>query len=333
MNPIRVAFAGFRHGHIFNLYEAFSRLPEVEIAGAFEQDDVARAAAEQRGVRFTYDSYEELLRDGSVDAVAVGDYYTTRGDLCLRALEVGKHVLSDKPLCTDLLTLQRIREAAKKQQKAAGMCLSLRQDKVIAVACKAVQNGIIGQVNNIIFEGEHPLDYGKRPAWYFEEGMHGGVITDIAVHGVDMARRLTGCSVSTVHGARCWNHYANEVPHFKDSAQLMVEAENGAGIIGDISYAAPSAFGYNHPSYWHFRVFGDKGMMDFGCNTEGVACYLAGESEPKILPPMAECGQEYEDFLFAVAHPETVAQYTAEVLDVMEQTLMIQQYADSHCEK
>lgn len=330
MSTLRVAFVGFRHGHIFGLHEAFSRLPGVEIAGCFEQDEQARADAEKRGVEFCYQSLEEVLADKSVDVVAVGDYFAARGQICLKALQAGKHVLADKPLCTDLTELELIRKESEKSGKVVGMCLSLRQDNKIAAACRAIRDGMLGQVNNIIFEGQHPLNYGSRPAWYFEEGLHGGVITDIAVHGIDMARRLTGCNVQKVYGARCWNHYAKEVPHFKDSAQLMAQMENGAGIIGDVSYAAPSSFGYSHPSYWHFRVFGDKGMMDFGCNTEAVTCYLADESEPVVLPALTECGQEYDEFLDAVAHPEKAAAYTADILDVMEQTLQIQKYADTH---
>ena len=46
-----VAFAGFRHGHIYMLYDQCRNSGLVNIAGSFEEDDAARKdAADGRGV-------------------------------------------------------------------------------------------------------------------------------------------------------------------------------------------------------------------------------------------------------------------------------------------
>ncbi|MCP4516547.1 MAG: EamA family transporter, partial [Delftia sp.] len=44
----------------------------------------------------------------------------------------------------------------------------------------------IGAVQTMSMSGQHPLRLGERPAWYFEPGRHGGTITDIGVHAVDL---------------------------------------------------------------------------------------------------------------------------------------------------
>ena len=36
------------------------------------------------------------------------------------------------------------------------------------------------------FTAQHPLLYGTRAKWYFEEGKHGGSINDIGVHAVTL---------------------------------------------------------------------------------------------------------------------------------------------------
>jgi len=37
----------------------------------------------------------------------------------------------------------------------------------------AIRRGAIGEVHTVTFLGIHPLNYGKRPAWYFKPGKHG----------------------------------------------------------------------------------------------------------------------------------------------------------------
>ena len=39
--------------------------------------------------------------------------------------------------------------------------------------------------------------------WYFEEGKHGGTINDIAIHGIDLVRYLTGKNVTKI-GAKAF---------------------------------------------------------------------------------------------------------------------------------
>ena len=104
---MNIAFAGFRHDHIFGLYNSALAEAGVSVRGAFEEDDAARAVAEEKGVAFTYPTYRALLDDAAVEIVAVGDYYGIRGRRVIEALKAGKHVICDKPLCTSLSELRR----------------------------------------------------------------------------------------------------------------------------------------------------------------------------------------------------------------------------------
>jgi predicted dehydrogenase len=109
----------------------------------------------------------------------------------------------------------------------------------------------------ISFGGQHALNYsldgsGRSP-WYFEEGKHGGTLTDIAVHGIDIAQWITGSRVARVVGARAWN--TGRAPHIKDAAQCMLELENGVGVMGDASYLAPESVGQSSASHGRWRHF------------------------------------------------------------------------------
>lgn len=328
MRKHNVSFAGMRHNHVLSLYKQFLGREDVTICGAYENDAEAREKASASGVVFNYESLDELLNDSSVETVVIGDYYAARGGTAIRALQAGKNVLADKPLCTRSDELEEIRRLAAEKNLCVGILLSLRNSGNVKAVLESVHNGEIGKINNIIFEGQHPLNYGERPGWYFQKGCHGGVITDIAVHGIDLVRLFTGSNVKKVDAARCWNFYADKVPDFKDSAQFMLELESGAGVIADVSYAAPKAHGFSHPSYWHFRIFGDKGMLDFKADNSIVDLYLSDCSEKLMMEAEYDGSGEADEFFDAVDNEEKRSGYTEYILESMKQTIMIQEFAD-----
>lgn len=327
MKRNKIVFAGFEHPHITGLYGDVSKNENFEIIGAWEQDEKTRAAAAERGVVFNYSDYAGMLEKSDADTVAVGAHFSARGELVIKALEAGKNVISDKPLCTSLSELEEIKRLASEKNLTVCIFLSLRQNPNILGAVTAIRNGAVGKVNNIIFEGEHPLNYGRRAAWYFEDGMQGGTINDLAVHGIDLVRIMTGSRIEKVLAAREWNFFAEEKPNFKDSAQFMLRLESGAGVMADVSYSAPDAYGYSHPSYWHFRVFGSLGMMDFGENIDDVTLYPK-EGEIRKISPVQPERDMFEEFLAAVSGEIDGREYTDGMLESTEQTLMIQKFAE-----
>ena len=328
MGCTKFAFAGFRHDHITVLYKALGKREDACIVGAWEGDKDARAAAEKKGIVFTYETLDQLLADPEVEVVAIGDYFGARGNIAIRALRAGKHVLADKPLCTSLEELDIIRKEAQASGLAVGMMLDLRDNPRLYTAMEAIRSGVIGKISAVCFEGQHPLWYDARPGWYFEEGKHGGVINDIAIHGIDILRYITGGNVAKVNAARCWNFYADRHPHFDDCAQLMLEMENGAGVVGDVSYAAPDVQLFGLPTYWHFRVWGDKGLLDFGVNIPEVTLYAKGEQGGRVLETVTPEKNYLDNFLDVLPCPEARAAYTRNNLESQAQTLLVQKVAD-----
>jgi len=70
-----------------------------ELAWLCDRSQPALAAASARHPHArTSDSYEELLRDPELDAVAIATPVSTHYELATAALEAGKHVLVEKPL-------------------------------------------------------------------------------------------------------------------------------------------------------------------------------------------------------------------------------------------
>ena len=325
---MKIASIGCRHGHIFSLYQLIKESDRAEFAGAFEADTAAREAAEKnQGMTFPYTSVEQVLTDKTVDAVALGDYYGARGAQAIAALRAGKHVIADKPLCTSLTELDEIERLAKEKGLFVGIMLDLRYHKNVLTAKQLIADGVLGAIHNIQFGGQHPLQYGTRPAWYFEEGKHGGVINDIAIHGIDLLTYLTGNTVEKINAARTYNAYATEVPHFLDCGQLMLTLSGGAGVLADVSYSAPNKMGYSYPYYWEFHIWGERGMISFNYNSEGVTLCTADADAPVVVPAVEPFGNVLDAFLDDIEGVPTLMS-TAEALAAQRKTLEIQRVAD-----
>ncbi len=324
MQKLGIAFAGFRHDHIYALYDLAREKEGLEIVGAWEEDPASAQRAKQKNIEIGYASFDTLLADARVHIVAIGSYYGARGAMVIRALEAGKHVIADKPLCTKQEELERIRALAKKKGLSVGMMLDLGDNGNVLRAMELIERGTLGRINNIRFNGQHPLLFGVRPGWYFEKGKHGGVINDIAVHGIDLVRAFTGADVDTVIGARCWNFYAGAHPDFCDSAQLVLKMSDGCGVIADVSYASPDSHGYALPTYWSFEICGERGMLTFSFSSPGVTAFLNGDTKAQIFPPRVPTSDYLDAFLQDIG---VCGAYTDRMLAVTEQTLWIQHAA------
>jgi predicted dehydrogenase len=278
---LRLAFVGFRHAHILDLYRRALAAPEIEVVGACEEDAHTREWAQSgAGVEITYRDYDRMLAAVECDAIAVGDVYGKRGQRIIKALESGRHVISDKPICTSLEEWSRIERLAKTRLLRIGCMLDMRDTPQFISARELVQGGRIGEVLAVSFGGQHPLLLGRRPAWYFEPGQHGGTINDIAVHALDAIPWITGQEVSEIVAARTWNALADEFPHFRDAGQVMLTLDERCGVLGDVSYFAPDSQGYTSPFYWRMTFWGRDGVLETGATAGAITVAANGAAEP-----------------------------------------------------
>jgi len=327
----RFAFMGFRHGHINGLYGICSKRDDVEIVASCEEDPETREALASGGsIAVTHDDYGTMLREVECDVVAVGDYYEKRGRVLIQALQAGKHVVADKPLCTRLSELDEIESLSAANGLSVGCMLDLRNTRQFTALRNLALGGEIGEVHAISFNGQHPLSYESRPRWYFEEGKHGGTLNDIAIHGIDYIPWATGMKFTEINAARNWNACLKEVPFFKDSAQVMMTMENGCGVIGDVSYLTPDSFGYGLPQYWRMTFWGQDGVLETSATTDGVTLYKNGEKEERCLPLCGPRPPIYLESLLRELSGETdgIELPTAVVIESSRNTLLAQDAAD-----
>ncbi len=312
MAPVCFAFAGFRHGHIFSLLARVKASRDAVLAAACEEDAATRAALTSGGkVEITHAAYEYMLAEVPCDVVAIGDVYGKRGSMAIRALEAGKHVILDKPVCTSLSELAAMEDLARRKGLAIGCMLDLRSSATVQTLRRLLREGAIGEVLTLAFFGQHPLMPESRPSWYFEQGCHGGTINDIAIHAIDGIPWLTGREIAEVVAARAWNGKTPRFPWFQDCAQLMLRLDNGGGVLGDVSYLGPDRCGYTVRPYWRITVHGSAGLAEIQCGEESVLLATHADAAPRAIPARRVRTEDYfDDFLAEVRGEAARAELT-----------------------
>ena len=332
MNKIKFGFLGFRHFHILSLYELCMKHEETAVCASCEEEPEARKHAERNGVKFTHDSCDSLLESADCDVVAIGDAFGLRGGRAIAALQAGKHLLSDKPICTSLNELDEIERLATENNLRVGCMLTRRYLPSTVGTRRLILDGELGEIHAIHFNGQHPLLLGTRPGWYFEPGLHGGTINDIVIHAADTIPWVTGLNFDRVNAARCWNAFAKEFPHFEDAGQMLLTMENGAGVLGDVSYFAVDGMAYESPYYWRMTYFGEKGILETSQNSSSMSLLLKDDEKINELPlPEPREGDYLEAFLADIrgqSKPDDLN--TESVLKASRLALMIQRAADEN---
>lgn len=328
----RFAFVGFRHSHIRSLLNLCRARDDITIVGCCEEDAATRSSlAAESDVEITHSDLRRMLDDVECDVVAVGDCFGRHAQRLLVALERGLHAISDKPLCTSLDDLTRIEELALKRSRVVGCIFDLRDAAPFVKSRELLLAGEIGEVQAIHFDGQHPLLLGKRPEWYFEAGLHGGTLNDIAVHAVDLIPWVTQLRFQAIVAARCWNARPPQALHFKECAQAMLTLENGAGVIGDVSYLIPDSFGYDFANYWRFTFWGTEGVLSAAYNSPTIVLHRNGETEPKSIATGRGLPGGYLDSFLREVRGQTDGLHlpSADVLHSSRISLLLQRAADS----
>lgn len=162
----------------------------VEVVAVHDvRPEATEGVVETFGVGRVAASLDELLSDPAIAIVDIATFPEQRIPLIRRALEAGKHVLSQKPLALDVATAQGLIDLAGER----GLKLAVNQNGRWApawqIATRLIKDGAIGEVISVT----HVLDRSFR--WtigtHFEQIPH-WAIYDYTVHWIDITRCWMG---------------------------------------------------------------------------------------------------------------------------------------------
>jgi predicted dehydrogenase len=174
----------------------FAANPDVKIVGYFNPT-TSRAVemAEQYGGQ-VYDSYEALLADQEIDAVAICTANSTHAPITIAALQAGKHVLCEKPMATSVADGEKMITAARQAGKYLMIAHNQRLYSAHAKAKEILLRGELGRIltfrTAFTHKGPEKFSINKTvTSWFFnKDAAVLGVLGDLGVHKADLVRWL-----------------------------------------------------------------------------------------------------------------------------------------------
>ena len=150
----------------------------------------AEAYAQERGLERAYGGFDELLADPDVDAVYVALPNALHVDWAIRALEAGKHVLSEKPLTRDPQEAERAFDAAERAGRILMEGFMYRHHPQTKRLAELVRGGELGELRLVRSHFSFTLDRPRDVRWDSELG--GGSLLDLGCYCTNLMRTLAG---------------------------------------------------------------------------------------------------------------------------------------------
>lgn len=179
----------------------------------------------------------EVLADPAVDTVVVATRHDAHARQVLAALQAGKHVFCEKPLCLTLEELGQI-ESEARARPAQQLMLGFNRrfsPQVVKVkqllATVAEPKSFVMTVN----AGAIPADH-----WTQDKAVGGGRIVGEGCHFIDLLRHLAGAPITSWHADALGRHPTLAITD--DKASITLRFEDGS--VGTVHYLANGDKGF-----------------------------------------------------------------------------------------
>ncbi|TYP79397.1 putative dehydrogenase [Paenibacillus methanolicus] len=239
--------------------------------------DVDREKAEKLarayGAAHIFTELADMLALEQLDVVIICLPSGMHEAAAIAAANAGKHILCEKPIDITLEKIDRMLEAADKNNVKLG-CVYQRRTMPEAIAARqAIQEGKLGKM----VLGDAYLKYYRSPEYYKSAGWRGtwehdggGALMNQGVHGIDLIQWMMGDIASVfAHSAALVRDIEVE-----DTAVVAVKYKSGAlGVIQGATSVYPA-------QDTRFELHGEKGTFIFGDN--GIQLWKTADDSVEI---------------------------------------------------
>jgi xylose dehydrogenase (NAD/NADP) len=159
------------------------------IAIASRSQERASQYATTWGIPRSYSSYEDLLADPEIDVIYNSLPNALHAEWSIKAMQMGKHVLCEKPLTTNIKDVDIVKKTANNTGKVIAEAFMYRHHPQTIMVKQIINKGDIG--NLLLIQGSFCY-YNSRPSDIrFDPALDGGSLWDIGCYPISYARYLT----------------------------------------------------------------------------------------------------------------------------------------------
>jgi len=212
------------------LMPALASLPDVRLCGAVAATGVsAHSAAGKFKFAFAATDAQDVWRDADTDAVVIATRHDLHASLVVGALDAGKAVFVEKPLCLTSDELEAIVDTV--DARVAGGSVPLVMvgfNRRFAPAIAAVTRHLEGVKGPIAVAYRVNSGHAPHGSWVTDVDVGGGRILGEVCHFIDLCAYLAGAHVVQVHAMRAAG----------SADDVMVTLRLADGSIATVAYVS-----------------------------------------------------------------------------------------------
>ena len=207
--------------------------PEVQI-GVLCDEDKARlkAVAQKHGIPRVATDFEEVLRDGTIDAVDICTPNHLHSPIAVAAFRSGKHVLCERPMARNGREAESMVKAAEKADRVLMCAMNSRFLDEVQLLRRFIQKRELGELFHI------KCGWLRRGVGYGWKAVPakagGGAVLDLGVQMLDLALWLAGERQVATVSAQVHRPRPDAV---EDSAVMLLRFVDGGVITLEVTWS------------------------------------------------------------------------------------------------
>jgi len=217
--------------------------------------ELARRAAADYNVEQWGTDWREVVRDPGIDVIHNCTPNKYHFQINREALNQGKQVFTEKPLCLDLREADELVELAEKKKAVTGIGFCYRYYPAVQEMAARVRRGDAGAVR--LATGTYFQDWlSKETDWTWRllpsESGESSITADLGSHWFDLVQFVTGLEVRQVIGDLATLIPVRKRPRRQvlafeqagaaESEEVKVELEEYSAVLFHLSNGAPGSF-------------------------------------------------------------------------------------------
>ncbi len=250
---LRVAITGA--GYISKIHaRALCAIPEVELIAVVERfKRTAQPFMAEFGIPDHYKTIDELLAHSQISALVVGTPNYLHAPQSLAALQLGVHVMVEKPMAMNARQSYQMLAASQRSGAFLMVAHCWRFDPEVLWLKEQLDSGRLG---NIIRTRGYGIHESWGPSGWFtrKKFAGGGALADVGIHALDTARFLLGDPQPVSVYARIGTHYGDY--DVDDTGVMLVNWSGGETSYIESGWWQPHTDGPNAAT----QVYGERGF-------------------------------------------------------------------------
>ncbi|MGB5942415.1 MAG: Gfo/Idh/MocA family oxidoreductase [Leeuwenhoekiella sp.] len=287
MKKLKIVCIGtgyFSHFH----YEAWGRIPEVEVSAICSLDDASAKAIQKKfNIKKLYSDYTEALAQERPDLVDIITPPATHAKICHEAANLGINIICQKPVCPTFADSKNLIEEISKKVRFI-IHENWRFQPWHREIKEIIGAGTLGKLFNLNFNSRMGDGWGndaylaRQPYFRDYERL---LIYETGVHFIDTFRYHAGEVVSAYAKLKKLNPVING----EDCALMLLDFESGATALWNANRYNENNYTKDRFTFGEYVIEGEKGTLRLYADGK-ITVQLLGKAEKEHHYNFTETG-------------------------------------------